>query len=84
MKLNKTQLYLILGVVIVICIPLVAMLFTTEVKWSFFDFVLAAVLLLFVALLCEFLYRKINNIVLKIITCSLVIITCILFWIEIA
>jgi hypothetical protein len=37
---------MIVGALIVLCIPALAMLFTNEVSWGPFDFVIAAILLL--------------------------------------
>jgi len=37
---------MIVGALIVLCVPALAMLFTNEVSWGPFDFVIAAILLL--------------------------------------
>jgi len=45
--------YLFLGVAALLVLPAVAMLFTDEVRWSPFDFFVAAVLFLLVLVWCE-------------------------------
>ena len=55
---NKRLLGIILTVVLLLMIPLIAMQFTNEVKWSFPDFIVAAVLLLGTGLMCEFVTSK--------------------------
>ncbi|WP_018126637.1 hypothetical protein [Balneola vulgaris] len=58
---NKRLGYLFAGVAILLMIPLVAMQFTTEVVWTFSDFLIMGVLLSLVALGCEAVLRKVTG-----------------------
>ena len=57
--LANTRFKLILmGIGIVLCIPLVAMLFTSEVDWNTMDFLVAFVLLLGLGITIEFVLQR--------------------------
>lgn len=58
---NKRLIAMVLSVALILLIPLVAMQFTNEVNWTFFDFVAAAVLLLGTGLTIELAIRTIKN-----------------------
>jgi hypothetical protein len=58
---NKRLIAIVLSVGLILLIPLVAMQFTNEVNWTFFDFVAAAVLLLGTGLTIELAIRTIKN-----------------------
>ena len=58
---NKRLIAIVLSVALILLIPLVAMQFTNEVSWTFFDFILAAVLLLGTGLTIELAIRTIKN-----------------------
>ena len=61
MMKNKRLIAIVLSVALILLIPLVAMQFTNEVNWTFFDFVAAAVLLLGTGLTIELAIRTIKN-----------------------
>jgi hypothetical protein len=81
---NKRLTGIVLAVAILLLIPLIAMQFTSEVNWTFFDFVAAAVLLLSSGLLCEFVLRKIKKIEYRIAICAVILIGLLLVWAELA
>jgi hypothetical protein len=60
MKNNRIS-AIVLIVAVLLLIPLIAMQFTDEVNWSFFDFVLAGILLLGTGLAGELAIRKVRN-----------------------
>jgi hypothetical protein len=81
----ETRLRLILlSVGLVLLVPLVAMLFTDEVNWSVFDFVIMGGLLLGTALLCELVLRRFKSLISRIIICGFVLFLLFLVWVELA
>jgi len=81
---NKRLLGIILTVVLLLMIPLIAMQFTNEVKWSFPDFIVAAVLLLGTGLMCELVMRKVKKTEYRIAACAMVLTALVLVWLELA
>ncbi len=82
--MNKQRLIRILTIVVLILmVPLVAMLFTNEVNWSPFDFIIAGILLLTAGLLLDFVYRKVHKTLYKIVF-LITIIFMFLIWAELA
>lgn len=65
-------------------IPLIAMQFTSEVVWTFSDFVIAAVLLLSTGLVIELVLRKAIPVKQKLIYCAVILFTLFLVWAELA
>lgn len=61
-KENKRLIIIVLLPVMFLIIPLIAMQFTSEVNWTLFDFIVAAVLLLGTGLTIELVLRKIKDI----------------------
>lgn len=61
--------------------PLVAMRFTTEVRWTAFDFVAAAVLLGGAAIGCELAVRKLDG-RRRVVACSAVLTMLLLLWLQ--
>lgn len=85
MILQNKRLVVILSVVaFILLIPLVAMQFTNEVKWSPFDFAVMGVLLLSTGLLCEFVMRKFTSLKHRIIICGIILVVLFLMWAELA
>lgn len=72
------------AIVILLLIPLFAMQFTDEVKWSLSDFIVAAILLLGTGFLCEFVIRKVNKIKLRITMCITIVLVLFIIWAELA
>lgn len=69
---------------LILVLPTIAMLFTSEVNWTFFDFAVAAVLLYGFGTACEFTLRKFKTLKSRLIICVLLLITLMLIWIELA
>lgn len=81
---NKRVKIIIIIIIVILLIPLIAMQFTDEVKWSFFDFIAAGILLLGTGLVCEFVMRKVKSTKQRIVICGIVVLVLILIWIELA
>ncbi|MEZ4791917.1 MAG: hypothetical protein R2783_00105 [Gelidibacter sp.] len=59
MAIQTKRLFLIsVSTLVLLSIPLVAMLYTDEVNWSLFDFIIGGALLLGAGLLLELVIRK--------------------------
>lgn len=81
---NKRLSAILAGAVGILLIPLVAMQFTTEVNWSGFDFVVAAILLVGTGLMIELILRTIKHPQLKKVLLALMVILLLLLWAELA
>jgi hypothetical protein len=81
---NKKPLIIILGIIGILLIPAIAMLFTNEVNWSLGDFVIMGTLLLTVALVTEFILRKMSNKRCQIAIIIVLIGLFLLLWVELA
>jgi len=81
---NKRLTGILLAVALLLLLPLIAMQFTDEVKWTLFDFVVAGVLLLGTGLLCEFVMRKVHNTGSRIAICVALLALLAVIWIELA
>jgi hypothetical protein len=81
---NKRLISILLGVTLLLFIPLLAMLFTEEVKWTAIDFITAGVLLYGTGLLCELVIRKVKNFKLRIAICAAILVALFLVWAELA
>jgi hypothetical protein len=75
---------IIITSVIILFIPLIAMQFTDEVKWSLFDFVIAGILLIGTGLICEFTWRKIKKIKYRIAIILAILVVFLIIWAELA
>ncbi len=69
---------------VILCIPLIAMLFTKQVNWSVFDFIIAGVLLFGTGILCEIVLQRVKKKEHRLAICALVLLIFLLIWIEIA
>jgi hypothetical protein len=81
---NKNVTRILLGTAFILTIPLVAMLFTDEVNWGPFDFVIAAALLLGTGLTYELVAGKMNKTMHRIIFGLVLLIAFLLVWAELA
>jgi bacteriorhodopsin len=81
---NKRLAGIIFTAAILLLVPLVAMRFTSEVKWSFFDFLVAGFLLFGAGLLLELILRKVKTIRQRIILCVVLFVALALIWAELA
>ncbi|MFM6997719.1 MAG: hypothetical protein ACKOX0_00630 [Bacteroidota bacterium] len=76
--------YLFLGVAALLLLPAVAMLFTDEVRWSPFDFVVAAVLLGGTAFVSDLIWSRLRNRRTRLIALAAVLFLLVLVWGELA
>lgn len=71
-------------VVILLLVPFIAMQFTDELNWNYFDFVIAGALLLTTGLTIEFVIRFVKKIEYRIALCAFFLIALFLVWAELA
>jgi len=83
-KRKKRLIFLFLLVKLILLVPLIAMQFTTEVKWKIIDFIIAGGLLFSTGLLFEFLVRKISSTKYKIAVSTLLLLLLFLIWLELS
>ncbi|MCU0391359.1 MAG: hypothetical protein MUE81_09600 [Thermoflexibacter sp.] len=81
---EKRRIAMVLMIALLLSIPLVAMQFTEEVKWTLFDFIVAGVLLSCTGFALEFMFKKIKNTKHRILAFALILIILFLVWIELA
>jgi len=81
---NKRLTGILLTVALLLLIPFTAMQFTGEVKWTLFDFIVAAVLLAGTGLLCELVLRKVKKMGHRIALCAMLLTALLLVWLELA
>ncbi len=69
---------------VLLLIPLIAMRFTDEVNWTFFDFAVAAVLLFVFGLLCELALRTVTKTAHRIMIVAVLLGAFLVIWAELA
>ncbi|QIY91140.1 hypothetical protein [Chryseobacterium gallinarum] len=69
---------------ILLCIPLLGNLFSSEVRWSASDFLIAGVLLFTTAFLINLVRNKIKKQSRKTLACILILLALALIWLELA
>ena len=69
---------------LVLLIPLIAMQFTSGVKWKALDFVVAGILLFGVGLMFEFAFRKVEKLTHRIAIGGVILASFLLVWAELA
>ncbi len=85
MTLQTKRLTIILLVVAgLLMIPLVAMQFTNEVDWSFFDFIVMGGLLLGTGLLIELVLQKVQSLQYRLLLIGGLLLLLFLVWAELA
>ena len=67
---------------LLLLIPLIAMQFTDEVNWSFFDFIIMGLMLTITSLLIRITLKKFKNSKNRIILIAIIIIIFFLIWAE--
>ena len=83
-KQNKRRVTILSIAVGLLFIPLLAMHFSNDVHWKFFDFLVAGVLLIGTGLAFEFMVRKIKTIRYKILFGIVLFVALLLIWAELA
>ena len=58
---NKRFMGILLIIVVLLCIPLIAMQFTNEVVWTLSDFIIAGILLLGTGIVIEVVARNVKS-----------------------
>jgi Kef-type K+ transport system membrane component KefB len=81
---NKRLIGIVLIVATLLFIPLIAMQFTTEVKWDSRDFVIMGVLLLGTGLVCELVMRKVKKMQHRVLLIGAILVALFLIWAELA
>jgi hypothetical protein len=81
---NKRLAVIIAGITALLMVPLIAMQFTTEVNWTWFDFVVAGILLYGTGLLCELVLRKVRDTGRRFLVIGIVLVVLFLVWAELA
>ncbi|WP_435353491.1 hypothetical protein [Emticicia sp. SJ17W-69] len=85
MTANNNRLMIILSVAgLLLLLPLMAMQFTSEVNWTFSDFIVAGILLFGTGGLIELAIRKINKVGTRIWVILGILIVLFLIWAELA
>lgn len=80
----KRLILILVGTLSLLLIPLIAMQFTEEIKWTLGDFILAGLLLCGVSLAIEVVLRKVRHPSTRIILVLLVAFIFLLIWAELA
>ncbi|GAB3803633.1 hypothetical protein GCM10028819_33820 [Spirosoma humi] len=81
---NRRLIGILLTVALLLSVPLIAMQFTNEVKWSPFDFIVAGILLFGTGLTGELVIRKVNRMNYRIAIYGAILVVLVLVWIELA
>jgi hypothetical protein len=84
LKQNKRLIIMIIAVFILLFVPLIAMLFTNEVNWTPFDFLIAGILLISVGLIFELILRKVKTVRNRIVLSAILFLLLFLVWAELA
>lgn len=81
---SKRLKFILLGATTLLFIPLVAMQFTNEVNWSFFDFLIMGILLSGTGIICELILQKFKTTRQRLVLCGISLIVFLLIWAELA
>jgi len=81
---NKRLLGILITVAVLLLIPLTAMKFTNEVKWGWFDFLVAGILLLGTGLACEIVLRIVKRPLYRLALCAAILFALFIVWAELA
>ena len=81
---NKRLGVILITAVSLLFIPLLAMLFTAEVRWTLSDFVVAGALLMGTGLMLDLVLRKVTQTKYRIALCAALVIGLLLVWAELA
>lgn len=81
---NKNMIRILLVTVLILLLPLVAMQFTDEVDWNWFDFAVAGTLLVGTGLMIDLAARKISNVTYRVAVSVAIVIGLVLVWAQLA
>lgn len=81
---NKRFIGIMFTILVILLIPIIGMLFSNEVKWSLFDFLVAGVLLLGTGLSIELILRKVKTTKMRILGCVGILFIVFVVWAELA
>ena len=73
-----------LSPLLLLFIPLIGNLFSNQVNWSLFDFIVIGILLVLAGLSIHFILEKVRNKILRIVPIIFVIIIILMIWAELA
>ncbi|MFC6097980.1 hypothetical protein ACFPVY_15100 [Flavobacterium qiangtangense] len=81
---NKRFIGILLTIAVLLCIPLIAMQFTSEVVWTLSDFIIAGILLLGTGIVIEVVARNIRSKKARIVMIIGTLMVLFLVWAEMA
>lgn len=81
---NIRLIFIVVAVGLLLLVPFVAMRFTDEVKWNWFDFTIAGFLLLGTGLACESVMRKVKRLQYRLAICAAILFALFIVWAELA
>lgn len=81
---NQRVIIFISIIALLLLIPMIAMQFTDEVKWTISDFIVAGILLLGTGLAIEFVLRTIRSTQIRLLLCGFILFVLFLVWAELA
>ncbi|MCF6402903.1 hypothetical protein L3C95_09855 [Chitinophaga filiformis] len=81
---NKRLAGIILTAGLLLLVPLIAMQFTSEVKWTLSDFIVAGFLLFGAGLLLELIMRRAKSLQSRLVLCVVLFVVFFLIWAELA
>ena len=73
-----------IGTLLLLCIPLVAMQFTSEVNWRSADFLIAGILLASTAFIFDLVWRNVRHDTFRVLLLVALIVLFLLIWAELA
>ena len=76
--------YILMGIALILCIPLIAMQFSNEVNWSPFDFLVGFVLLFGLGIAIEVILQKTREYKNKLAWIVIALFVFLLIWAELA
>jgi hypothetical protein len=84
MTIQKRPIIFLLTIAILLLIPLVAMQFTTEVRWTVSDFLVAGFMLLGTGILLEIILKQVKKRPYRRLLIALLLVLFLLAWAELA
>lgn len=81
---NKNIIYIAIATLAILLIPLLAMQFSKEVNWSFFDFTIAGILIFGTGLVYELVSKRLKTRANKVILAGVLVVVLFVVWVELA